>query len=43
MELRVAMEELLARSASIEPVAARPPTAAVFPASGFASLFVRLA
>jgi cytochrome P450 len=43
MELRVAMEELLARSTSIEPVAARPPTAAVVPASGFASLFVRMA
>jgi cytochrome P450 len=43
MELRVAMEELLARSTSIEPVPGMQPTAAVYPASGFASVFVRLA
>jgi cytochrome P450 len=43
MELRVAMQALLACTTHIEPAPGRPPTAAVYPASGFASVFVRLA
>ena len=43
MELRVAMQELLERTTRIEAVPGRPPAAAVYPASGFASVFVRLA
>jgi len=42
MEMRVAMEELLARTTRIEPIPDRPPTSAVYPASGFATLSLRL-
>ena len=42
MELRVALEELLARTTRIEPLPGKPPTAAVYPASGFASVYMRL-
>jgi cytochrome P450 len=42
MELRIALEELLARTTRIEPLPDKPPTAAVYPASGFASVFLRL-
>ena len=38
LEMRVAMEELLARTARIEPAPGRPPTGAMYPASGFATL-----
>ncbi len=42
LEMRVAMEELLARTVRIEPVPDKPPTGAVYPASGFATLPLRL-
>jgi cytochrome P450 len=42
MELRVVIEELLARTAAIEPVPGKPPSNAVYPSSGFASLPVRV-
>ena len=38
MEMRVALEELLARSTQIQLVPDKPPTRAVYPASGFATL-----
>jgi cytochrome P450 len=38
MELKVVMEELLGRTARIEPMPGKPPTIAAYPASGFASL-----
>ena len=38
MELRVVMEELLGRTARIEPAPGKSPVNAVYPASGFASL-----
>jgi cytochrome P450 len=38
MELRVSMEELLGRTALIQPVPHKPATLAVYPASGFAIL-----
>jgi cytochrome P450 len=38
MELRVITEELLARTAQIEPVPGKPPTNAIYPASGFSAL-----
>ncbi len=42
MEMRMVMEELLARTAWIEPIPGRPPTSAVYPASGFATLSLRI-
>jgi len=42
LEMRVAMEELLARTTRIEPVPDRSPTGAVYPASGFATLPLRI-
>jgi cytochrome P450 len=42
MELRVAMEELLARTTRIDPTPGRPPTGAMYPASGFAMLPLRI-
>jgi hypothetical protein len=42
LEMRVVMEELLARTTRIEPVPDSPPTGAVYPASGFATLPLRL-
>jgi cytochrome P450 len=42
LEMRVAMEELLARTTGIEPTAGTPPTGAVYPASGFAVLSLRI-
>lgn len=42
MELRVAMEELFKHTTSIEPVSDRSPTNAVYPASGFATLPLRI-
>jgi hypothetical protein len=42
MEMRVAMEELLARTTRIDPIPDRPPTSAVYPACGFASLPLRI-
>jgi cytochrome P450 len=42
MEMRVAMEELLARTTRIDPIPGRPPTNAVYPASGFATLPLRI-
>ena len=42
MEMRMAMEELLSRTARIEPIPDRPPTGAVYPASGFATLPLRI-
>lgn len=38
MELRLVMEELLRGTALISPLAGKPPTLAVYPASGFATL-----
>jgi len=38
MELRVAVQALLDGTTGIEPIAQRPPTSAVYPASGFATL-----
>ena len=42
MEMRVAMEELLGRTIRIDPIPDRPPTNAVYPASGFATLSLRV-
>jgi cytochrome P450 len=42
MELRVLIEELLARTSKIEPVPDKPATGAVYPASGFAALSLRI-
>jgi Cytochrome P450 len=42
MEMRVAVEELLAHTACMEPVPERPPTTAVYPGSGFAALPLRI-
>jgi len=42
MEMRVAMEELLARTTRIEPFPDRQPASAVYPASGFATLPLRI-
>lgn len=42
MEMRVAMEELLARTTRIDPIPERPPTGAVYPGSGFATLPLRI-
>lgn len=42
MELLVAMEELLAHTTWIDPIPDRPPSGAVYPASGFATLPLRL-
>jgi len=42
MEMPVAMEELLSRTTRIEPIPDRPPTSAVYPASGFATLSLRI-
>jgi cytochrome P450 len=42
VEMRVAMEELLARTTRIDPVPDRPPKSAVYPASGFATLSLRI-
>ncbi|MBL8540634.1 MAG: cytochrome P450 [Betaproteobacteria bacterium] len=42
LELRVLMEELLRRTQRIEPVAGKPPTLAVYPASGFSELPLRI-
>ena len=42
MEMRVAIEELLAHTTRIEPIPDRPPTSAVYPASGFATLPLRI-
>lgn len=38
MELRVAVQALLDGTTGIDPIAQRPPTSAVYPASGFATL-----
>lgn len=38
MELRVAVQALLDGTTDIDPIAQRPPTSAVYPASGFATL-----
>jgi len=42
LEMRVVMEELLARTTRIQPTAGTPPTGAVYPASGFATLSLRI-
>lgn len=42
MELRVVMEELFKHTTLIEPVAGKLPVNAVYPASGYSSLFLRL-
>ena len=42
MEMRVDMEELLARTTQIDPIPDRPPTGASYPASGFATLPMRI-
>jgi len=42
MELRVIMEELLKRTTAIDPVPDKLPTNAVYPASGFAALPLRI-
>ena len=42
MELRVSMEELLERTTRIQPVPDKSPTPAVYPASGFATLSMRI-
>lgn len=41
-EMRIVMEELLERTASIEPVAGKSPTHAMYPASGLATLPLRI-
>jgi cytochrome P450 len=42
LELRVVMEEVLSRTSRIELVAGKPPVPAVYPASGFDTLFLRV-
>jgi cytochrome P450 len=42
LELRVLVEELLRRASRIEPISGNPPTPAVYPASGFAALPLRI-
>jgi cytochrome P450 len=42
MEMQVAMEEMLAHTTRIDPIADRPPTGAMYPASGFATLSLRI-
>jgi cytochrome P450 len=42
LEMRVAMHELLSRTTRIDPIPDRPPTRAVYPASGFAALSLRV-
>jgi len=42
LEMRVAMEELLGKTTRIEPGLAKPPAKAMYPASGFATLPVRI-
>lgn len=42
MELRVVLEELLARTTRIDPAAGKAPVGAVYPASGFSTLPVRI-
>ena len=42
MEMRVVMEEILGRTTRIDPIPDRPPTGAVYPGSGFATLPIRL-
>lgn len=42
MEMRVVMEELLAHTAQITPILDKHPTNAMYPASGFSSLFLRI-
>lgn len=42
MEMRLAMEELLARTTGISLIPEKPPTNAIYPASGFASLSLRI-
>ncbi len=42
MEMRIVMEELLARTTQIAPNLEKPPTHAMYPASGFASLNLRI-
>lgn len=42
LELQVAMQELLARSMQIELIAQRPPTRALYPAIGLATLALRI-
>ena len=42
MEMRVVMEEILGRTTRIDPIPDRPPTGAVYPGSGFATLPMRL-
>lgn len=42
MELRVLIEELLAHTSRIEPIPDKPPSGAVYPASGFAALSLRI-
>lgn len=42
MEMRLVMEELLARTTRISLIPEKPPTNAIYPASGFASLSLRI-
>lgn len=42
MEMRIVMEELLARTTLISLIPENPPTNAIYPASGFASLSLRI-
>lgn len=42
MEIRVAMEELLARTIRFGPIAGRPPVNAAYPASGYSALPLRM-
>ena len=42
MEMRLVMEELLGRTTLINPLPDKPPTSAVYPASGFATLPLRI-
>jgi hypothetical protein len=42
MEMHVAMEELLTNTTRIDPIQDKPPTRAVYPASGFATMPLRI-
>ena len=42
MEMRVVMEELFARTTQIELIPDKPPTQALYPASGFGTLYLRI-